>query len=197
MAAVVKKVAVAIIVATLTKHNGLFFIRRQITQINLSRLNAGVAQMLAKHIDASRAAIGSRSLEVVNRAIGSGLIASLARPGGNVTGTSGLGSNDFPTTRADGMGLRTGCRPGSGNSPLAVQLMAMPRKDPGPRSMVGFIGRVIKGSKPGEHPDSVEPALATLWAKPSIGDVLSEVDQAMVEVPRSSCAPLPAEAATS
>jgi len=43
----------------------------------------------------------------------------------------------------------------------------------------------------------VEPALATLRTKPSIGDVLSEVDQAMVEVPRSSCAPLPAEAATS
>ena len=95
------------------------------------------------------------------------------------------------------MGLRAGRRPRSENSPLTVQLMAMSRKDPGPRSMVRFIGRVIKGSKPGKHPGFVEPALATLRTKPSIGDVLSEVDQAMVEVLRSSCAPLPAEAATS
>src|SRR3954471_9109805 len=42
----------------------------------------------------------------------------------------------------------------------------MPRKDPGPRSMVRFIGRVIKGSKPATHPGFVEPALATLRAKP-------------------------------
>jgi bifunctional non-homologous end joining protein LigD len=45
----------------------------------------------------------------------------------------------------------------------------MARKDPGPRSMVRFIGRVIKGSKPGKHPGFVEPALATLRTKPSTG----------------------------
>src|SRR5712672_1647315 len=46
----------------------------------------------------------------------------------------------------------------------------MPRKDPGPRSMVRFIGRVIKGSKPGPHPGFVEPALATLRTKPPLDD---------------------------
>jgi bifunctional non-homologous end joining protein LigD len=45
----------------------------------------------------------------------------------------------------------------------------MARKDPGPRSMVRFIGRVIKGSKPGKAPGFVEPALATLRAKPPTG----------------------------
>src|SRR6476619_1416344 len=45
----------------------------------------------------------------------------------------------------------------------------MARKDPGPRSMVRFIGRVIKGSKPGKHPGFVEPALATLRTKPPTG----------------------------
>jgi hypothetical protein len=45
----------------------------------------------------------------------------------------------------------------------------MVRKDPGPRSMVRFIGRVIKGSKPGKHPGFVEPALATLRTKPPTG----------------------------
>src|SRR4051812_24739586 len=45
----------------------------------------------------------------------------------------------------------------------------MPRKDPGPRSMVRFIGRVIDGSKPGKHPGFVEPALATLRTKPPTG----------------------------
>jgi hypothetical protein len=38
----------------------------------------------------------------------------------------------------------------------------MARKDPGPRSMVRFIGRVIEGSKLGKHPGFVEPALATV-----------------------------------
>ena len=38
----------------------------------------------------------------------------------------------------------------------------MARKDPGPRSMVRFIGRTLKGSKPGKHPGFVEPQLATL-----------------------------------
>ena len=45
----------------------------------------------------------------------------------------------------------------------------MARKDPGPRSMVRFIGRVIEGSKPGKHPGFVEPALATLRTKPPTG----------------------------
>ena len=45
----------------------------------------------------------------------------------------------------------------------------MARKDPGPRSMVRFIGRVIKGSKPGRHPGFVEPALATLRTEPPTG----------------------------
>src|SRR4051812_32975560 len=45
----------------------------------------------------------------------------------------------------------------------------MPRKDPGPRSMVRFIGRVIQGSKPGKHPGFVQPALATLRTKPPTG----------------------------
>src|SRR6478736_972235 len=45
----------------------------------------------------------------------------------------------------------------------------MARKDPGPRSMVRFIGRVINGSKPGKHPGFVEPALATLRTKPPTG----------------------------
>src|SRR6478736_4764107 len=45
----------------------------------------------------------------------------------------------------------------------------MARKDPGPRSMVRFIGRVIKGSKPGKHPGFVEPALATMRTKPPTG----------------------------
>jgi bifunctional non-homologous end joining protein LigD len=35
--------------------------------------------------------------------------------------------------------------------------------------MVRFIGRVIEGSKPGKHPDFVEPALATLRTKPPTG----------------------------
>ncbi len=35
--------------------------------------------------------------------------------------------------------------------------------------MVRFIGRVIKGSKPGKHPGFVEPALATLRTKPPTG----------------------------
>ena len=43
------------------------------------------------------------------------------------------------------------------------------QKDPGPRSMVRYIGRVIDGSKPGNHPGFVEPALATLRAKPPTG----------------------------
>jgi ATP-dependent DNA ligase len=42
----------------------------------------------------------------------------------------------------------------------------MARKDPGPRSMARFIGRVIKGSKPDKHPGFVEPQLATLRTKP-------------------------------
>ena len=42
----------------------------------------------------------------------------------------------------------------------------MARKDPGPRSHVRFIGRVIKGSKLAPHPGFVEPALATLKSKP-------------------------------
>ena len=46
----------------------------------------------------------------------------------------------------------------------------MPRKDPGPRSMVRFIGRVIKGSEPAQHPGFIEPALATLRAKPPTGN---------------------------
>src|SRR5215204_943220 len=45
----------------------------------------------------------------------------------------------------------------------------MPRKDPGPRSMVRFIGRVITGSEPAKHPGFVEPALATLRTKPPTG----------------------------
>src|SRR5436305_5325831 len=45
----------------------------------------------------------------------------------------------------------------------------MARKDPGPRSMVRFIGRVITGSQPGKHPGFVEPALATLRTKPPTG----------------------------
>jgi bifunctional non-homologous end joining protein LigD len=45
----------------------------------------------------------------------------------------------------------------------------MARKDPGPRSMVRFIGRVIEGSRPGKHPGFVEPALATLRTKPPTG----------------------------
>ena len=46
----------------------------------------------------------------------------------------------------------------------------MPRKDLGPRSMVRFIGRVIKGSEPAKHPGFVEPALATLRNKPPTGN---------------------------
>lgn len=46
----------------------------------------------------------------------------------------------------------------------------MARKDPGPRSMVRFIGRVIKGSRPAPHPGFVEPALATLRTKPPASD---------------------------
>jgi hypothetical protein len=46
----------------------------------------------------------------------------------------------------------------------------MARKDPGPRSMVRFIGRVIEGSKPGKHPGFVEPQQATLRAHPPSGD---------------------------
>ena len=45
----------------------------------------------------------------------------------------------------------------------------MVRKDPGPRSQVRFIGRVIQGSRPGPHPGFVEPALATLKTKPPTG----------------------------
>jgi bifunctional non-homologous end joining protein LigD len=45
----------------------------------------------------------------------------------------------------------------------------MARKDPGPRSQVRFIGRVIKGSRPAPHPGFVEPALATLKTKPPTG----------------------------
>jgi bifunctional non-homologous end joining protein LigD len=45
----------------------------------------------------------------------------------------------------------------------------MARKDPGPRSMVRFIGRVLDGSTPGKHPGFVEPALATLRTKPPTG----------------------------
>jgi bifunctional non-homologous end joining protein LigD len=45
----------------------------------------------------------------------------------------------------------------------------MARKHPGPRSMVRFVGRVIKGSKPAKHPGFVDPALATLRAKPPSG----------------------------
>ena len=36
--------------------------------------------------------------------------------------------------------------------------------------MVRFIGRVIKGSKPGPHPGFVEPQLATLGTKPPAGE---------------------------
>jgi len=46
----------------------------------------------------------------------------------------------------------------------------MARKDPGPRSMVRFIGRVIKGSKPSKYSGFVEPALATLRTKPPTCD---------------------------
>jgi bifunctional non-homologous end joining protein LigD len=35
--------------------------------------------------------------------------------------------------------------------------------------MVRFIGRVIKGSRPGKHPGFVEPALATLRTEPPTG----------------------------
>jgi bifunctional non-homologous end joining protein LigD len=45
----------------------------------------------------------------------------------------------------------------------------MARKDPSPHSMARFIGRVIKGSKPGRAPGFVEPALATLRTKPPTG----------------------------
>jgi len=52
----------------------------------------------------------------------------------------------------------------------------MARKDPGPRSQVRFIGRVIKGSKPAEHPGFIEPALATLKTRPPRGgDYIHEV----------------------
>ena len=44
--------------------------------------------------------------------------------------------------------------------------MAPRRKDPGPRSMVRFIGRVIEGSRPGAYPGFVEPSLATLRTSP-------------------------------
>jgi bifunctional non-homologous end joining protein LigD len=46
----------------------------------------------------------------------------------------------------------------------------MARKDPGPRSQVRFIGRMLKGSKPGPHPGFVEPMLATLLDRPPVGD---------------------------
>jgi bifunctional non-homologous end joining protein LigD len=46
----------------------------------------------------------------------------------------------------------------------------MAREDPGPRSMVRFIGRTLKGSKPGKHPGFVEPQLATLHARPPHGE---------------------------
>src|SRR5881275_2528993 len=46
----------------------------------------------------------------------------------------------------------------------------MVRKDPGPRSMVRFIGRVIKGSKPAKHPGFVEPQLAILRTRPPTGE---------------------------
>ena len=46
----------------------------------------------------------------------------------------------------------------------------MARKDPGPRSQVRFIGRVIKGSKPSEHPGFIGPALAMLRVQPPPGD---------------------------
>src|SRR5687768_11578924 len=36
--------------------------------------------------------------------------------------------------------------------------------------MVRFIGRDIKGSKPGKHPGFVEPQLATLRTQPPRGD---------------------------
>jgi bifunctional non-homologous end joining protein LigD len=36
--------------------------------------------------------------------------------------------------------------------------------------MVRFIGRVIKGTKPGKHPGFVEPQLATLRTKPPAGE---------------------------
>jgi bifunctional non-homologous end joining protein LigD len=44
----------------------------------------------------------------------------------------------------------------------------MARKDPG-RSTVRFIGRTLKGSKPGAHPGFVEPQLATLAPSPPSG----------------------------
>ena len=44
--------------------------------------------------------------------------------------------------------------------------MAPRRKDPGPRSMVRFIGRVIEGSRPGAYPGFIEPSLATLRTSP-------------------------------
>jgi bifunctional non-homologous end joining protein LigD len=46
----------------------------------------------------------------------------------------------------------------------------MARKDPGPRSMVRFIGRSIKGSRPSKHPGFVAPQLATLANRPPQGE---------------------------
>lgn len=51
-----------------------------------------------------------------------------------------------------------------------LEVVEMARKDPSPRSMVRFVGRVIKGSRPSKHPGFVEPALATLRAKPPSAD---------------------------
>jgi bifunctional non-homologous end joining protein LigD len=48
--------------------------------------------------------------------------------------------------------------------------MALRRKDPGPRSMVRFIGRVIEGSRPSAYPGFIEPSLATLRASPPTQD---------------------------
>jgi bifunctional non-homologous end joining protein LigD len=45
----------------------------------------------------------------------------------------------------------------------------MARKDPGPRSHVWFLGRAVKGSRPGPYPGFVEPALATLKINPPSG----------------------------
>jgi bifunctional non-homologous end joining protein LigD len=45
----------------------------------------------------------------------------------------------------------------------------MARKDPRPRSMVRFVGRTLKGSKPGKHPGFVKPQLTTLHTRPPNG----------------------------
>jgi bifunctional non-homologous end joining protein LigD len=46
----------------------------------------------------------------------------------------------------------------------------MARKDPRARSMGRFVGRTLKGSKPGKHPGFVKPQLATLSVRPPSGN---------------------------